>query len=130
MEPYAMAATVFGVAMILLTTRELIRRKMDLLTYSFWAFLWLALILIGIVPSFYSALLLATQTLGMSTPIHFVTTFSILGSFAVVYYLTKRIADLDDKLSTLVQHITVQAANTQTNERENEKEGSEAKPSI
>jgi len=111
MEPYAIAAGAFGAAMLVFTTYELLRRKMSLLGYFFWAVLWSALILIGVVPQFYSALLLATQALGMYTPLHFVTTFSILILFAVVYYLGKRIAELDDRLSTIVHHIALQNAN-------------------
>jgi len=111
MEPYAIAAGAFGAAMLVFTTYELLRRRMSLLGYFFWAILWSALILVGIVPQFYSTLLLATQALGMYTPLHFVTTFSILILFAVVYYLGKRIAELDDRLSTIVQHIALQNAN-------------------
>ena len=110
MEPYAIAAGAFGAAMLAFTTYELLRRKMSLPGYFFWAILWSALILIGIVPQFYSALLLATQALGMYTPLHFVTTFSILILFAVAYYLGKRVAELDDKLSTIVHHIALQNA--------------------
>jgi len=111
MEPYAIAAGAFGAAMLVFTTYELLRRKMSLLGYFFWAILWSALILVGVVPQFYSALLLATQALGMYTPLHFVTTFSILILFAVVYYLGKRIAELDDRLTTIVHHIALQNAN-------------------
>jgi len=108
MEPYAVAASAFGIVMLLYTTRELLSRRMRLLDYSFWAFIWGILILIGTVPQFYSALLLLTQAVGMYTPIHFVTTFSILVLFALVYYLRKRIAELDDKLSVVVQHVALQ----------------------
>jgi len=112
MELYEIAATAFGVVMLLLTTRELARRKIGLLQYSLWTALWLALILIGTIPQFYHTLVLVTQALGMYTPIHFVTTFSILVLFAVAYYLGRRIAELDDKLSMAVQHIALQSANT------------------
>ena len=110
MEPYEIAAAAFGVVMLALTTRELLHRRMRLAQYFIWAVIWFALILFGMVPQFYSTLLLATQVLGMYTPIHFVTTFSILILFGMVYYLGKRVAELDDKLSTVVQHIALQPA--------------------
>ena len=102
-----MAATAFGVAMLLLTTRELLRKRIRLLQYSFWLVLWLALILMGTVPQFYSTLLFATQALGMYTPIHFVTTFSVLMLFAAVYFLEKRIAELNEKMNRIAQHIAL-----------------------
>ena len=112
MEPYEIVATTFGIVMLLLTARELIRRKKSVLQYSFWIALWIVLILVGTVPQFYFTLLFVTQELGMYTPIHFVTTFSVMVLFGVAYYLGKRIAELDDKLSAVVQHIALQTANT------------------
>lgn len=122
MELYATVATLFGLAMLLLTTRELARRRIGLLQYSLWMILWIALVLVGTFPQFYSALLLATQALGMYSPIHFVTTFSILALFAVAYYLDKRINELDDKLSTVVQHIALQTPSVKALEPGKEKE--------
>jgi hypothetical protein len=122
MELYATVATLFGLAMLLLTTRELARRKIGLLQYSLWMILWIALVLVGTFPQFYSALLFATEALGMYTPIHFVTTFSILALFAVAYYLGKRITELDDKLSTVVQHIALQTSSVKALEPGKEKE--------
>ena len=122
MELYATVATLFGLGMLLLTTRELARRKIGLLQYSLWMILWIALVLVGTFPQFYSALLLATQALGMYSPIHFVTTFSILTLFAVAYYLGKRITELDDKLSTVVQHIALQTSSVKALEPGKEKE--------
>jgi len=110
MEPYEIAAAAFGVVMLALTTRELLHRRMRPVQYSIWAVIWFALILLGIVPQFYSTLLFATQVLGMYTPIHFVTTFSVLILFGMAYYLGKRVGELDDKLSTVVQHIALQPA--------------------
>jgi len=123
LEPYEIVATTFGAVMLLLTIRELIRRKKGLLQYSFWIALWIALILMGTVPQFYYTLLFVTQALGMYTPIHFVTTFSVLVLFGAAYYLGKRIAELDDKLSAVVQHIALQTANTRTVGPKKEREG-------
>jgi hypothetical protein len=114
MEPYQMAATVFGAAMLLLTTRELLRKRMRLLQYSFWLVLWLALILIGTAPQFYSTLLFATQALGMYTPIHFVTTFSVLILFAATYLIEKRIGELNEKINRIIQHIALLNADKET----------------
>ena len=108
MEPYEIAATAFGAAMLLYTTRELVRRKIGLLQYSFWISVWAALVLIGAVPPFRIAILVMTEALGMYTPIHFVTTFSILGLFAVTYVLGKRIGELNEKVNTITQHIALQ----------------------
>jgi len=107
LEPYAIAATALGAVMLLLTVRELVRRKKGLLQYSLWAMLWLAVILVGTVPQFYTALLFATQALGMYTPIHFVTTFSILLIFATMYLLAKRVAELNEKVNKVVQHMAL-----------------------
>jgi len=108
MEPYAIAATVFGLAMLFLTTWEFMRRKIGFLQYSFWMALWIAVTFVGAVPQFYSALLFTTQALGMYTPIHFVTTFSVLILFAVTYLLGKRVAELTEKVNTIAQHIALQ----------------------
>jgi hypothetical protein len=109
LEPYEVAATVFGIIMLLLTTRELMRRRMSLLQYTSWLALWLGLILLGTVPQFYTTLLHITQALGMLTPIHFVTTFSILILFAATYILGKRIAELNEKVSRITQHLALQS---------------------
>jgi len=121
MEPYAIAAAIFGATMLILTTLELRRRRIRPLQYLFWMALWLALILVGTVPQFYSALLFATEALGMYTPIHFVTTFSILILFTLVYLLGKRIADLDEKISLIVQHVALRDATTETKNPKKEK---------
>jgi len=107
LELYAIAATGLGAVMLLLTVRELVRRKKGLLQYSLWAMLWLAVILVGTVPQFYFALLFATQALGMYTPIHFVTTFSILIIFATMYLLVKRVAELNERVNRVVQYMAV-----------------------
>jgi len=112
LELYEIITTTFGLVMLLLTVRELMRRKKGILQYSFWIALWVVLVLVGIVPQFYSALLFVTQALGMYTPIHFVTTFSVMALFGATYYLGRRIAELDDKISAVVQHVALQTANT------------------
>mgnify|MGYP002153770524 CR=1 FL=1 len=111
MEPYMVASAVFGLGMALFTTRELLQKKIRSAQYVFWMSLWLGLILIGVVPQFYSAILLITSVLGMYTPIHFVTTFSILILFTVVYLLAKRVSELNEKIGLLVQKIAVQSIN-------------------
>ena len=103
-----MAAALFGVAMLLLTTRELLRRRMRLTPYLFWAAMWVGLILVVTVPQAYSTILFITQVLGMYTPIHVVTTFSILALFVLVYHLGKRTAELDEKLSVIIQNMALQ----------------------
>jgi len=103
------ASAVFGLGMALFTTRELLQKKIRSAQYVFWMSLWLGLILIGVVPQFYSAILLITSVLGMYTPIHFVTTFSILILFTVVYLLAKRVSELNEKIGLLVQRIAVQS---------------------
>ncbi len=110
MELYEIAANVFGAIMFLYTTRELIKRKIGLLHYCFWTIVWLALILIGIAPPFYYAILRVTQALGMYTPIHFVTTFSILALFLATYFLGKRVTELHEKINTITQHLALQKA--------------------
>jgi len=121
MELYAIAAVIFGATMLLFTTLELRRRRISLIQYIFWMVLWLALILIGTVPQFYSALLFATGALGMYTPIHSVTTFSVLILFTLVYLLGKRIADLDEKISLIVQHVALQNAKGEAKNPKKEK---------
>jgi hypothetical protein len=121
MELYAIAAATFGALMLLLTTRELLRRRIGFAQYCFWTTLWFAMILLGTVPQFYSALLVLTETLGMLTPIHFVTTFSILILFAAVYLLEKRVGELDKKLSKVVQHIALQEAGDRISSQKEQK---------
>jgi len=106
-----MAATGFGIIMLLFTTRELIRRRIGLLQYSLWMAVWVALILVGTVPQFYYTLTLVTQMLGMLTPIHFVTTFSILALFAATYILRKQIAELSEKVNKITQYIALMNTN-------------------
>lgn len=122
MEPYAAAGAVLGVVMALLTTRELLRRKITPPQYFAWMFIWVTIILTAAVPQFYSALLVVTQGLGMYTPIHFVTTFSVLALFVIAYYLGKRISELDDKLSTIVQNIALQTSDSESRLRRSDDE--------
>ena len=105
---YAAAGAILGIVMALLTTREVLRRKITPQQYFMWMLIWLTIILTAAVPQFYSALLVVTQGLGMYTPIHFVTTFSVLALFVIAYYLGKRISELDNKLSMIVQNIALQ----------------------
>jgi len=105
-EPYGIAATLIALLMMLFTLREFLRKGFDLLTFMEWIIVWLSLFFTGSYPEFYKGVAAA---LGMATPIHLVTTFSIIALFAIIYQLHQRIVEMDKKLVKIVQHMTLKS---------------------
>jgi len=105
-EPYGIVAMLIASSMMLITLREFLHKKLSLLTFIEWTIVWLILFLTGPYPEFYKG---AVATLGMATPIHFVTTFSVIVLFVMTYRLYLRITEMDKKTVKIVQHIALKS---------------------
>jgi len=108
MEPYGIVAMLIASLMILVTLWEYLRKKVSLRTFTGWSVIWSTIFFTGLYPEFYRGVAAA---MGMSTPIHFVTTFSILALFAIVYQLYRRVVEMNRKLVKNVQHIALSRSN-------------------
>ncbi len=110
--------------MLLLTTREFVRRRTEAGTFLVWSILWGALILTGIFPEPYA---LVVAWLGMSTPIHFVTSFGVVVLLAITYQLYRRISEINTKLTRSIQDLALLNFNSKTEglERTEPKQGGE-----
>ncbi len=108
-------ASLLGVILLLITARELFRKRMDTGTFVMWSILWIALILTGVFPEPYT---LIVAWLGMSTPIHFVTSFGIVILLAISYQLYRRVNELNSKLTRTVQELALLGANRMKHQQE------------
>ncbi|MEM2942826.1 MAG: DUF2304 domain-containing protein [Candidatus Bathyarchaeia archaeon] len=111
LEPYGFAALFVGAAMAAYTIREYRRGRLRLTAFIVWMLVWLGLAATGIFPQMYVR---ATLMLGMATPIHFVTTFSIVVLFAIAYQLYRMIGEINMKVARLVQHLALQQSDEES----------------
>lgn len=109
-EPYGIVAMLIALLMMLTTLREFLRKKIGFFIFMGWMIIWLILSFTCLYPEFYKG---AAAMLGMATPIHFVTTFSIIALFAIVYQLYQRIVEIDREIVKIVQRIALK-----TNEKQ------------
>jgi hypothetical protein len=114
LEPYGLVAIILGIILLFYTLREYVRRKIGLRSLLAWTIVWVGLILTGAYPRAYFTL---TSMLGMGTPIQFVTTFSIIVLYTIVYQLYKAIIETNRKITIIVQHLALEG--TDKAKREN-----------
>ena len=86
------------------TIRQYIKGKIRIRTFIFWEILWIILFLTGIFPSIYVSIV---KSLGMATPIHFVTTFSIIFLFIFIFMIYQKINELEKKIVEIVQYLAI-----------------------
>jgi len=111
LEPYGFIAMLLGLVMAVYTIREYKRGRLGLVAFVTWTVIWLGLVATGIFPQMY---LTVTSILGMATPIQFVTTFSIIVLFAIVYQLYRLIGEINRKITQIVQHVALQQSEKET----------------
>lgn len=111
LEPYGLVAMLLGLAMAAYTFREYRRKRIGATSFLVWMVIWLGLMFTGIYPGIY---LSATSALGMATPIQFVTTFSIIVLFAIVYHLYKVVGEINRRITKIVQRIALESTETDT----------------
>ncbi len=104
---YLQVATVLGLVMLAVTLHEYRKRKLGLLSLSFWSALWLGLVVTGLFPDSYVSI---TTQLGMNTPIQFVTSFSIVVIFVIVFETYAKLSSLDRKVAKLAQTLTIEVS--------------------
>jgi len=103
-EPYGILAAILGAILMAITIREYLREKISTPSFLAWAAIWAAISLTGLFPSFYHWVVAA---LGMATPIHFVTTFSIILLFAMVYHLNRKLEEMNSKLNSMAKELAL-----------------------
>jgi hypothetical protein len=104
MEPYGIIAAILGAFMMALSIRGFLRNDISASSFLAWMAIWAGLSLTGLFPGFYSWLVAA---LGMATPIHFVTTFSIILLFAIAYQLNRKLDEVNSKLNSMAKEIAL-----------------------
>jgi hypothetical protein len=104
MEPYGILAALLGAIMMAISIREYLRGKLSTTSFLAWMAIWAAILITALFPRLYYSLVAA---LGMATPIHFVTTFSIILLFAIVYQLNKRLEEVNSKLNSMAREIAL-----------------------
>ena len=104
MEPYGILAALLGAIMMAISLREYLRGKLSTASFLAWMAIWAAILLTALFPRLYYSLVVA---LGMATPIHFVTTFSIILLFAIVYQLNKKLEEVNSKLNSMAREIAL-----------------------
>jgi len=107
LEPYGLVVVLLGLAMAVYTFRGYRRGSIGLPTFLVWTAIWVGLMLTGVYPQMY---LIVTSTLGMATPIQFVTTFSIIVLFGIVYQLYRIVGEVNRKITRIVQHLALQSS--------------------
>ncbi len=90
--------------MLILTLHEYRKRKLSLPSVFFWSALWIGLIFTGLFPESYVQV---TSELGMNTPIQFVTSFSVVVIFVILFQTYTRLGSIERKVARLAQELTV-----------------------
>ena len=115
LEPYGFIAMLLGLVMAVYTTREYRRGRLGLVAFLTWSIIWLGLVATGIFPRIY---LTVTSVLGMATPIQFVTTFSVIALFAIVYQFYRLIGEINRKITKIVQHAALRQSGKMLNSQQ------------
>ena len=105
LEPYGLIVIILGLTMAVYTFKEFYRKKIKTIPFIIWTIIWIALISTGLYPQLYLRL---ASSLGMATPIQFVTTFSIIILFAIVYQIFRTVGDINRKITKIVQHVALE----------------------
>ncbi len=103
-EPYGILAALFSAIMMAISIREYLRNKLSTGPFLAWMAIWAAISLTGLFPRLYYWVVAA---LGMAMPIHFVTTFSIILLFAIVYQLNKKLDEVNFKLNSMARELAL-----------------------
>lgn len=104
-EPYGLIVILLGLIMATYTFKEFYRKRIGTNPFIIWTIIWIALISTGIYPQMYLEL---ASGLGMGAPIQFVTTFSIIILFAIVYQIFRTVGDINRKIAKIVQHVALE----------------------
>ncbi len=103
-EPYGIVAAVLAISFILFTFRQYHRGKIGIRALLLWEALWGILFITGIFPGIYKSL---AAYLGMATPLHFITTFSIIVLFLFTFLIYQKVSDLDKKILGIAQYLAI-----------------------
>ncbi len=114
-EPYGAVTALVAIILFILTFRQCARGKIRIGALLFWEALWIILFITAIFPAMYKS---TVTYLGMASPIHFVTTFSIIFLFIFTFLIYQKISDLNKKVVEIVQYLAISE-----NESEKEKKG-------
>jgi len=104
-EPYGLVVILLGLIMAAYTFKEFYRKRIGTIPFIIWIIIWIALISTGVYPQLYLGL---ASSLGMAAPIQFVTTFSIIILFAIVYQIFRTVGDINRKITKIVQHVALE----------------------
>ena len=107
LETYGLVAVLVGIAMAAYTFRGYRRGNIGLSTFLAWTAIWVALVVTGVYPQVY---LIVTSALGMATPIQFVTSFSIIILFGILYQLYRIVGEVNRKITRIVQQLALQSS--------------------
>ena len=103
-EPYGIVAGTLAAIFFFFTMRQYVKGKIRIRALIFWEILWTILFLTGIFPTIYISIV---AYLGMASPIHFVTTFSIIFLFIFTFIIYQKINELEKKIIDIVQHLAI-----------------------
>ncbi len=103
-EPYGIVAATLAAIFFIFTIRQYFRGKVRIHALIFWEILWAILFLTGVFPTIYISIV---AYLGMASPIHFVTTFSIIFLFIFTFIIYQKINELEKKIVEIVQHLAI-----------------------
>lgn len=106
-EPYGLIVILLGLIMAAYTFKEFYRKRIGTIPFIIWIIIWIGLISTGVYPQMYLGL---ASSLGMATPIQFVTTFSIIILFAIVYQTFRAVGDINRRITKIVQHVALEEA--------------------
>ncbi|MCW3974636.1 MAG: DUF2304 domain-containing protein [Candidatus Bathyarchaeota archaeon] len=112
-EPYGIVAAALAAFFFFFTIRQYIKGKIRIHIFVFWEILWIILFLTGIFPSIYMSIV---KYLGMATPIHFVTTFSIIFLFIFIFMIYQKINELEKKIVEIVQYLAISESENENKE--------------
>jgi len=103
-EPFGVVTSAVAIILFVISFIQYARGRIKIEALLFWEVLWIVLFLTGVFPGMYES---TVTYLGMATPIHFVTTFSIIFLFIFTFLIYQKISDLNKKVVEIVQNLDI-----------------------
>ena len=110
---YQLVGITIGLILILLTLYQYSRRRLSRMSFFGWTVLWVGMVLTGFFPQYYFPI---AHAIGMDTPTQFVSAFSIIILFILVFQVYAALVRIDKRLTKLAQNSALARFETTTKE--------------
>ena len=101
---YQIVGVTIGLLLILLTLYQHSRGRLSRISFMGWTVLWAGMVLTGFFPEYYLPI---AHAIGMDTPTQFVSAFSIIILFILVFQVYAGVVRIDKRLTKIAQSLAL-----------------------